>query len=107
MGKAIENMKKELIEDGLMLDPRDRSWFLERALTDAVRENATRQLIDTIARPYLAGEAVINKTTSPLTSGEAKAALVYLGLQWQDDVTEKGLTKLSLCCGTFFTFSLL
>jgi len=78
-----------------MLDPRDRNWFLERALTDAMRENAARQLIDLIARPYLAGEKVINKPTSPLTSGEAKAALVYLGLQWQDDVTEKGLTKLS------------
>ncbi len=95
IGGQADDLKRELIQDGLMLDPRDRNWFLERALTDAVRENAARQLIDSIARPYLAGEGVINKTTSPLTSGEAKAALVYLGLQWQDDITEKSLTKLS------------
>lgn len=95
IGGQADDLKRELIQDGLMLDPRDRNWFLERALTDAVRENAARQLIDSIARPYLAGEEVINKPTSPLTSGEAKAALVYLGLQWQDDITEKGLTKLS------------
>jgi len=95
IGGQADNVKRELIQDGLMLDPRDRNWFLERALTDAVRENAARQLIDSIARPYLVGEEVINKPTSPLTSGEAKAALVYLGLQWQDDITEKGLTKLS------------
>ncbi len=95
IGGQADDLKRELIQDGLMLDPRDRNWFLERALTDATRENAARQIIDIIARPYLAGEGVINKPTSPLTSGEAKAALVYLGLQWQDDITEKGLTKLS------------
>jgi len=95
IGGQADDLKRELIQDGLMLDPRDRNWFLERALTDAMRENAARQLIDLIARPYLAGEEIINKPTSPLTSGEAKAALVYLGLQWQDDITEKGLTKLS------------
>lgn len=95
IGALADELKSELLTDGLMLDPRDRSWFLERALTDAVRENASNQLIDIIARPYLAGEEVINKKTSPLTSGEARAALVYLGLQWQDDISEKGLTKLS------------
>jgi len=95
IGGQGDDLKRELMQNGLMLDPRDRNWFLERTLTDAVRENAARELIDTIARPYLAGESVIDKPTSPLTSGEAKAALVYLGLQWQDDITEKGLTRLS------------
>lgn len=95
IGGQADDLKRELMQNGLMLDIRDRNWFLERALTDAVRENAARQLIDTIARPYLTGEDIINKRTSPLTTGESKAALVYLGLQWQDDITEKGLTKLS------------
>ena len=93
-GKADE-LKGEILTKGIMLDVRDRNWFLERALTDATRENAAEQLIDSIARPYLAGESVIDKPSSPLTSGEAKAALLYLGLQWQDDITDKSLTKLS------------
>jgi len=95
IGGQADNLKNELLQNGLMLDIRDRSWFIDRADTNEVRENAANELIDRIARPYLAGEDVINKSTSPLTSGEARAALVYLGLQWQDDITEKGLTKLS------------
>ena len=85
----------ELLQDDISLDVRDRNWFIERATSDGVRESAASELIDRIARPYLVGEDVINKPTSALTSGEARAALLYLGLQWQDDVTEKGLTKLS------------
>lgn len=95
IGAQADELRSKLLQDGLVLDVRDRNWFLERATSDSVREGAAQELVDRIARPYLAGEDVINKPTSPLTSGEARAALVYLGMQWQDDVTEKGLTKLS------------
>lgn len=95
IGAQADDLKRELLQDGISLDVRDRNWFIERATSDHGREGAALELIDRIARPYLAGEEVINKPTSPLTSGEARAALVYLGMQWQDDVTEKGLTKLS------------
>ncbi len=95
IGGQADELKKELLDQGVALDTRDRSWFLERAFTDGTRENAAIELIDRIARPYLEGEDLINKRSSPLTSGEAKAALLYLGLQWQDDITDKGLTKLS------------
>lgn len=95
IGGKADKLKGELLRKRIMLDIRDCNWFLERALTDATRENAAEQLINLIARPYLAGENVIDKPSSPLTSGEAKAALLYLGLQWQDDITDKSLTKLS------------
>ncbi len=95
IGGQADELKRELLEQEIVLDPRDRNWFIERAPTDGVRESAALQLIDRIARPYLVGEGIINKRQSPLTSGEARAALVYLGLQWQDDIAEKGLTKLS------------
>ncbi|TSA49416.1 hypothetical protein D4R47_03885 [archaeon] len=95
IGGQVDDLKKELLQNGLMLDQRDQNWFLERPLTGAVRESAAYELIDRIAKPYLSSEGVIDKPTSPLTSGEARAALVYLGLQWQDDIAEKGLTKLS------------
>jgi hypothetical protein len=95
IGGQVDDLKRELLDQGISLDSRDRNWFIERASTNEVRESAAEELIDRIVRPYLVGEGIINKQTSPLTSGEARAALVYLGLQWQDDITDKGLTKLS------------
>ena len=95
IGGQADEVKRAILEDGLSLDVRDKNWFLERATLSDARENAAEQLIEKIARPYLAGEEVINKPSSALTSDEAKAALLYLGLQWQDDITDKGLTKLS------------
>lgn len=96
IGANADELKRTLREKGLFVDVRDRNWFIERADTKDVRQNAAERLIDKVARPYLAGEQVINKPSSALTSQEARAALLYLGLQWQDDVTGKGLTKLSL-----------
>ena len=74
---------------------RGRNWFLERAELGEERQNAAERLIDRIAHPYLLEEQVIKKASSALTSQEARAALLYLGLQLKDDITEKGLTKLS------------
>jgi hypothetical protein len=95
IGARADDLKTDLLNDGLMLDVRDFHWFFERASDGPVRQAAAEALIERIARPYLAGEEIIEKRNSPLTSGEARAALLYLGMQWQDDVTEKGLTKLS------------
>ncbi len=95
IGGQADELKSEVLGQKVALDIRDKNWFIERADTTSSRENAALVLIDRIARPYLAGEGVINKQTSALTSGEARAALLYLGLQWQDDITDKGLTKLS------------
>ena len=86
-----DELKGQLRKSGLSLDVRDRSWFLERANTDTERQHAAEQLIERIALPYLSEERVIGKSSSPLSSGEARAALLYLGLQWQDDITQKGL----------------
>jgi len=95
IGGQADGLKGELLKNDLSLDVRDKNWFLERANLGEVREQAAEKLIDEIARPYLSGEQVINKPTSALSSGEAQAALLFLGMQWQDDITDKGLTKLS------------
>ena len=95
IGGQADDLKRELLKRRMALDVRDRNWFIERASSNEVRENAAEELIDRIARPYLEGEQIINKPSSPLSSGEARAALLYLGLQWEDDMADKGLTKLS------------
>jgi len=95
IGGQADELKADLLAQGIMLDIRDRNWFIERSVLGEIRLNASEELIDKVARPILSGEQIINKSTSPLTSQEAKAALLYLDLQLQDDITAKGLTKLS------------
>ena len=95
IGGQADDLKRELLEEKISLDVRDRNWFIDRASSHEQRENAAEELIARIARPYLEGEGVINRTSSPLSSEEARAALLYLGLQWQDDAADRGLTKLS------------
>jgi hypothetical protein len=76
------------------LDIRDKSWFLERADIDPYRGGLAEQLSREITDSYLVGRSVIPGAAQALTSLEAKSALVYLGLQWEDDTREKGLTRL-------------
>ncbi len=47
-----------------------------------------------IADPALGGDTSLRHQGQALEDLEAKAAFVYLGLQWEDDTREKGLTKL-------------
>lgn len=95
IGAKADKLRREIRQRNIHLDIRDRNWFIERAAQNATTEGAAELLIDQIARPYLAGEQIIETKSSSLTSQEAKAALLYLGLQWEDDIREKGLTKLS------------
>lgn len=95
IGGQADDLKAELLNQEIVLDVRDRNWFLERAEQGESRLAASEELVERVARPILSGEQIINKPSSPLTSQEARAALLYLDLQLQDDVTAKGLTKLS------------
>jgi hypothetical protein len=76
------------------VDIRDREWFIANrnasTATSAEAEELARMVVD----PVLAnsGEA-IHRHGQALEDLEAKAAFVYLGLQWEDDNREKGLTK--------------
>lgn len=95
IGAKADKLRSDLISKGLMIDIRDRNWFLERYNIDDIKLIAAEKIIESIARPYLAGEQVIEKRSYSLSSQEARAALLYLGMQWKDDITEKSLTKLS------------
>jgi hypothetical protein len=79
--------------DRLHLDVRDRTWFLDRMNLDPAREIAAQSLAQAIVDPYLQSQAVIETKGQALSSLESRCALVYLTLQWEDDIREKGLTK--------------
>lgn len=95
IGARGDDVKSKALAKGVSLDIRDRNWFLERFEQDTGKQSASATLIDEVATPYLEGKEVIERRSHSLTSQEARAALVYLGMQWEDDNTQKGLTKLA------------
>jgi hypothetical protein len=82
-------------QEGLTLDIRDRSWFCDRALQSQATRIAADELATSIVDPLLSGAGVGPHVQAELSSPEATAAVTYLGLQWQDDIREKGLTKIA------------
>lgn len=95
IGALADQLKMRLrTEYGLALDVRDSSWFMERAFASRANEIAGEQLTRVIVDPYLASTGITSCPPSELSSSEAIAALTFLGLQWQDDLRDKGLTKI-------------
>lgn len=88
-GDAIRARAKQ---QGIALDIRDRSWFVERVDADDIRNKAAAELARVVVDAYLL-DAGIAAGTPALEGAEAKTALVFLELQAKDDDTAKGLTK--------------
>jgi hypothetical protein len=96
VGAEADDLKKTLrTKHGLSLDIRDRHWFLDRVLGSTSRQQAAEELAKVIVDPYLSSVGVGPHVQAELSSSEAIAAVTFLGLQWQDDTREKGLTKLA------------
>ena len=95
IGAKGDALKQKCIGKGVSLDIRDKSWFLERYELDDNKYSCASQLVDVIARPFLESESIIEKSRPALTSIESKVALTYLGMQWEDENTDKGLTKVA------------
>lgn len=95
IGANSDDLKKDLRTKGYFLDIRDRQWFIERQFKNSVTERAAQELINVIAIPYLESANVIRQRRPALTSDESKIALTYLSMQWEDETTDKGLTKIA------------
>jgi hypothetical protein len=95
IGAKGDKLKSEIRRQGLILDIRDKNWFAERIIGDSQREAIAESLAEEIVDPYLGSREMVETKAQALSSLEARAALLYLGLQWADDSREKGLTKLS------------
>lgn len=95
IGAKGDKKRADLIKKGVLLDIRDRSWFLDRFEIDDAKYGSATRLIETIATPYLESKELIEKKRPSLNNQEAKAALLYLGMQWEDESTQKGLTKVA------------
>jgi len=76
----------------IVLDIRDQEWFLTARNRSAAVEAEAEVFIRPFHEESLVGASLVRKAQA-LDDLEAKAAFVYLGLQWADDTREKGLTK--------------
>lgn len=94
IGPAGHEVKRSMrSEFGLFVDIRDREWMLTSRNRDAASTAEAEEFCISVADPYLSSNASIDRQAQALDDLEAKAAFVYLGLQWEDDTREKGLTK--------------
>jgi len=74
-------------EFGLFLDVRDAEWFLMQRSRSAAVEAEAEAFCQRLADPLLIGGTVLERQAQALDDLEAKAAFVYLGLQWEDDTS--------------------
>lgn len=96
IGAAADDLKaKLLLEEGVVLDVRDRSYFLERFRQDVNRSEISEALAREMVDPLLRAKGIIEKKAQALSESESRAALVFLELQWEDESRDKGLTKIS------------
>ncbi|MBA5872349.1 MAG: hypothetical protein GDA68_20465 [Nitrospira sp. CR2.1] len=96
IGARADNVIDEVrTKTGLVVEIRDKGWFLDRADTDESRRAAVRKLVQDILEPFLAGREIIQRKARALSDVEEQAALIYLALQWEDATRDKGLTRLS------------
>ena len=91
--EADDTVKKLRKEQRIVLDVRDRSWFLDRMHRDRAREVAAEELAREVVDPLLAKDNLIERRPSPLSDSEMRAAVVHLELQWANDERDKGLTR--------------
>ncbi|MFI6800550.1 hypothetical protein [Streptosporangium canum] len=91
-GNSIKKVARQ--EYSLFLDVRDREWFLTQRNASAKVIAEADSFCNRIGDPQLSGPQSIEHRAQALSDLESKAAFVYLGLQWEDDTREKGLTKL-------------
>lgn len=91
--EADDTVKRLRKERRIMLDVRDRSWFLDRMHRDRAREAAAEELAREVVDPLLAKDGLIERRPSPLSDNEIRAAVVHLELQWANDERDKGLSR--------------
>ena len=94
VGAAGNALRKTMRQDfRIFLDIRDQEWLLTaRNRSSSIQAEAER-FIEPFDVANTGGGSPIERQAQALDDLEAKAAFVYLGLQWQDDTREKGLTK--------------
>ena len=95
IGPRADSLRTTIRDEyGLFLDIRDRTWFLDRQNQSQATISAAESFSRPIVEPLLATNSLIEQTHGVLDASEARIAVVFLAMQWEDGSRDKGLTKL-------------
>jgi hypothetical protein len=96
IGARADDVRTEIRKNAkISLDIRDRSWFIDRLPHSTERQRIAEEFATEIADPILGSSELVKSKAPALTRLEAKAALLQLGFQWEDDTRDRGLTKMA------------
>jgi hypothetical protein len=95
IGAKADRLKKEVRESSIILDVRDKSWFLERLNTDDCRQIAAEELAKKMVDPLLAERSIIRSAGKVFDSEELSSVYLLVSFQMADETREKGLTKVA------------
>ena len=95
IGAKADSLKNNLLaKKNLLLDIRDKTWFLDRTCIGDNNEIAAERLAEEYVDSLLKDRKIVESSTSTLSDTENRAAYLYLTLQYEDESRDKGLTKL-------------
>jgi hypothetical protein len=93
VGAASGGIRKRMRKDfGIHVDIRDQEWLLTQRNASAAVTAEAEEFTKVVADPTRSGDEVISRQAQALSDLEAKAAFVYLGLQWADCCRSRQLT---------------
>jgi hypothetical protein len=93
VGAKGQALRSELLRGGVMLDVRDRSFFLDRVNASLAQAEAAEEFADRIVNPLLPGQELVRN--SVVTNPDLRAGLLYLELQLHDADEGRNIAKLS------------
>lgn len=76
----------------LQIDIRDRSWFVERELSNPQRSTASAEIIERFVNPMLVSRGIKENVAQALSDEEGRLALLHLTLDSRD-ADDRNLTK--------------
>ena len=91
--KADELTASIRAQNRIHLDIRDRSWFVERQSRSRTTRDAAGWFAEFVVGRLDQDETLIDHSGAALSDEEARAALLFLVLQRNDDDTDRQLTK--------------
>lgn len=95
IGAKADALKSNLLDDyNLLLDIRDKTWFLDRTFISDSNVIVAEKLAEEYVDSLLKDKKIIESSPSTLSDTEHRAAYLYLTLQFEDEYRDKGLTKL-------------
>jgi hypothetical protein len=93
IGARVDKIRAELLLQGIALDVRDITYFVDRVYVSDATKAAAESLGKRIVDPLLPANQLARN--SPVTDAEMRAGLVYLELHLRDSRQSRDLTKIS------------